>query len=116
MIEEARNRVIDIFCNLEKEYLDHLTYGGKGDAETEADIHALEEVIAALDWYREQDLIRREDVTKIFAEHIELTTDMDEGQAMFVAEHQYRRIPKVEPPFTRDANVSRNGDRLSDTT
>lgn len=97
-INEARNRVIDIFCNLQNGYIDHLTYGGKGDPETEADIHALGEVIAALDWYINQDLIKREDATKIFAEHIELTTDMDEEQAMFVAEHQYRVIPKAEPP------------------
>lgn len=56
------------------------------------------EALRELQWYREQDLIKREDAIKIFAEHIELTTDMDEGQAMFVAEHQYRRIPNAEPP------------------
>lgn len=48
-IDEARNRVIDMFCNLRNGYVDHLTYGGKGDAETEADIHALDEVLMALD-------------------------------------------------------------------
>lgn len=57
-----------------------------------------------LEWYRNQDLILREDATKIFAEHIELTTDMDEGQAMFVAEHQYRIIPKAEYRGDDDGN------------
>lgn len=60
-IDEAINRVIDMYCNLRNGYIDHLTYGGKGDAETEADIHALDEVLTALDWYRSQDLIRRDE-------------------------------------------------------
>lgn len=59
-------------------------------------VNSAVETIKELQWYRSQDFIRREDATKIFAEHIELTTDMDEGQAMFVAEHQYRIIPKAE--------------------
>lgn len=92
MIEEARNRVIDMFCNLRNGYIDHLTYGGKGDAETEADIHALEEVIAALDWYIDQDLIQRKAVA-----HCILQDCNDCGYRMY---RKIEKIPKAEPKYS----------------
>lgn len=64
-IDEALDRVADIIANMHNDYVDYLTCGGKADAEKEADIHALDDVHQALAWYRNQDLIRREDVKKI---------------------------------------------------
>lgn len=89
-INESRNRVVDIICTLRNRYVDHLAYGGEYNTELEADIHALEEVIEALDWYMGQDLIQRKAVA-----HCILQDCNDCGYRMY---RKIEKIPKAEPP------------------
>lgn len=95
-IDKARNRVIDMFCSLRNEYVDHLTYGGKCNVETEADIHALDEIITVLNWYIEHDLIKRDDAKKVFSDYLKGHECLDDDRANFVAEKKCEQILKAE--------------------
>lgn len=72
-------------------------------------MEARDMAIDIIDWYREQDLIKREDALERITHLQRLEKHEDHIITLYHSSCAVAEIPKAEPPFATDTNVARNG-------